>query len=249
MQGISPHAPYTVSPLLLRPLVTLAHRRNMPVAMHLAESREELQFLREGVGPFKDLLEERSMWDPEAVPRGSTPHDYLRTLADAPRALVIHGNYLGRRRAGFFRHASRSNVARLLPPHARLLRARTLSARRSARSMACESPSVRTAARRTPISICSPRCNEYRSVHPDLDPHEILRMGTLAGAEALGREAEFGSITPGKFANLVAFPFVDGQIGSPDDILTGLLATDRAPTSVWLHGRRTPGHNDPASHL
>ena len=124
IQGISPHAPYTVSPLLLRPLVTLAHRHNMPVAMHLAESREELQFLREGTGPFQELLEERSMWDPEAVPpRLNTPRlpAHARRRPAGPR----HPRQLsGQRRARLLRHASRSNVARLLPAHPRLFPAR-----------------------------------------------------------------------------------------------------------------------------
>jgi len=92
--GISPHAPYTVSPTLLKDLVSLAREHNVPMAMHLAESREELELLRGGTGPFQELLEERSMWDADAIPRGSRPLDYLRMLAESPRALIVHGNYL-----------------------------------------------------------------------------------------------------------------------------------------------------------
>src|SRR3954454_9776618 len=92
--GLSPHAPYTVSLHLLRVLIGLARDDNIPLAMHLAESREELHFLTDGTGPFRELLEERSMWDETAVPRGSRPLDYLRMLAESPRTLVIHGNYL-----------------------------------------------------------------------------------------------------------------------------------------------------------
>ena len=68
--GISPHAPYTVSPELLRRLIAESQQRGLPVAMHVAESREELEFLQTGTGPFQELLDERSMWDAEAVPRG-----------------------------------------------------------------------------------------------------------------------------------------------------------------------------------
>src|SRR5437868_14871654 len=93
-QGFSPHAPYTVSPRLLKELILIARHFDWPMAMHIAESREELELLRDGTGPFRELLEERSMWDEGAVPRGSQPLDYLRTLAKAPRAIVIHGNYL-----------------------------------------------------------------------------------------------------------------------------------------------------------
>src|SRR5262249_30721246 len=71
-----------------------ARERDLPMAMHVAESRAELQLLRDGTGPFQELLEERSMWDPEAIPRGSKPLDYLQMLSEAPRSLAIHGNYL-----------------------------------------------------------------------------------------------------------------------------------------------------------
>src|SRR5439155_3125254 len=56
--GISPHAPYSVHPELLTRSVELARTARAPLAFHLAESREELQLLRDGTGPFRDLLEE-----------------------------------------------------------------------------------------------------------------------------------------------------------------------------------------------
>ena len=59
--GLSPHAPYTVSPELVGKLVTLAREHQMPVAMHLAECPEELELLFDGTGPLRDLLE--PAWD------------------------------------------------------------------------------------------------------------------------------------------------------------------------------------------
>ena len=92
--GLSPHAPYTVHPELLMRVAALSAERRIPLAMHLAESREEIEFLRDGCGPFRDLLESRGAWDPAARPRGSRPLDELQVLARAHRALAIHGNYL-----------------------------------------------------------------------------------------------------------------------------------------------------------
>ncbi|HEX4413580.1 MAG TPA: amidohydrolase family protein, partial [Lacipirellulaceae bacterium] len=247
-QGISPHAPYTVSPLLLRPLVTLAHHQNLPVAMHLAESREELQFVKEGAGPFKDLLEDRSMWDSEAVPRGSTPHDYLRTLADAPRALVIHGNYLEDDELDFLgTHRDRMSLVYCPRTH----------------TYFDHSPYPLTAALKHGVRVAlgtdsrasNPDLDLFMEMqhvartHPNVNPHEILRMATLAGAEALGREAEFGSIRPGKVANLVALPLADAPLTAPTEALAALLANPLPATSVWLQGRRTSGRDDPATHL
>ena len=88
--------------------------------MHLAESAEEIEFLSAGTGPFRDLLDARSMWDPEAIPLGSRPLDYLQSLAKAPRALVIHGNYLGRDEHEFL--AANADQIALVPAAITLLR-------------------------------------------------------------------------------------------------------------------------------
>src|SRR2546427_1429612 len=75
--GVSPHAPYTVSERLYRDVDDLAKSAGLPVAMHLAESREETQLVREGSGPFADALRARGI----AVARvGRSPVQYLAQL-------------------------------------------------------------------------------------------------------------------------------------------------------------------------
>jgi cytosine/adenosine deaminase-related metal-dependent hydrolase len=49
-RGLSPHAPYSVHPDLVRGLVDLAVASRAPVAMHLAETRAELELLGGGAG-------------------------------------------------------------------------------------------------------------------------------------------------------------------------------------------------------
>lgn len=51
--GLSPHAPYSVSPALFR----AASARARWLAIHCAELPEEQEFLRRGTGPFRALLE------------------------------------------------------------------------------------------------------------------------------------------------------------------------------------------------
>ena len=55
--GLSPHAPYTVHPELLARVVEFSAAKRIPLAMHLAESPEEIELLRDGRGPFRELLE------------------------------------------------------------------------------------------------------------------------------------------------------------------------------------------------
>ena len=70
--GLSPHAPYTAHPELLNRAVELSIEHAIPLAMHLAESPEEIELLRDGCGPFRELLESRSVWDPTARSRGAS---------------------------------------------------------------------------------------------------------------------------------------------------------------------------------
>jgi cytosine/adenosine deaminase-related metal-dependent hydrolase len=73
--------------------------------------------------------------------------------------------------------------------------------------------------------------------HPWIAPQQVLQMGTLNGAEAIGRHHSNGSITPGKLANLVALPIDDESLTRPNDILASILASDSAPSAVYLAGR------------
>ena len=64
--GFSPHAPYTTALQLVDEIVEMSARHRLNVAMHLAESREELQLLETGGGPFRELLEKFGVWDNRA---------------------------------------------------------------------------------------------------------------------------------------------------------------------------------------
>jgi cytosine/adenosine deaminase-related metal-dependent hydrolase len=227
--GISPHAPYTVSPELLTKLLELARARDLPVAMHLAESPEELELLSTGTGPFCDLLERRSMWDPAAIPVGSRPLDYLRMLADAPRSLIVHGNYLDRAEHEFLAaHADRMTLVYCPRTHAYFDHPPYPLALALAAGVRV-ALGTDSRASNPDLSVF----NEARHVarhHKSVAPESILRMATLDGAVALGLENECGSIKPGKLANLVALPM-------RTDSLAEALAGTAKPTTIWLRGR------------
>lgn len=59
--GVSPHAPYTVSPLLLNGIVEYAVAEQLPILMHAAESKFEVQFMHHGSGAFADGLRARKI--------------------------------------------------------------------------------------------------------------------------------------------------------------------------------------------
>ncbi len=226
--GISPHAPYTVHPRLLESLVDEARARKLPVAMHLAESQAELELLAEGTGPLRELLEQRSMWDAAAIPAGSTPLDYLRILARAPRSLVVHGNYLSPAEIEFLAgRRERMSVVYCPRTHKYFQHAQyPLQAMLTA--------GVRVALG-TDSRASNPDLNlfgEMRSVarNHGLSAAEVIRMGTLTGAEALGWGELVGSIAPGKSADLLAVPC------SGNDPAEAVLHHDGPPSQVWLRG-------------
>jgi aminodeoxyfutalosine deaminase len=203
--GLSPHAPYTVHPRLLDRIVEMAAARGAPVAMHLAESPEELELLATGDGPFRELLEERSMCDAQAIPRGSRPMDYLQRLAAAPRALVIHGNYLTADELEFCGQRRHSMSVVYCPrTHAYFGHAPYPLA-------AMLQSGVRVALG-TDSRASNPDLNllaeaRFAAQHfPQVEPAAWLRMATLDAAVALGLGAEIGSLTPGKRADVIAVP-------------------------------------------
>ena len=112
--GISPHAPYTVHPDLFESLIELAVSRNAVVAMHLAETTDELQLLQDGSGRFVDFHKRLGLWNSAIFPGGRSIREFLEPLARVPRALAIHGNYFSSDDIRFL--AEHSNFATVYCP-------------------------------------------------------------------------------------------------------------------------------------
>src|SRR6266699_2596095 len=88
--GVSPHAPYTVSEPLYRAVAAFARREALPLAVHLAESREETALVRDGAGSFAEALRARGI---PVQPHRCSPAQYLLHLGVLERAtgwLCIH---------------------------------------------------------------------------------------------------------------------------------------------------------------
>lgn len=92
-RALSPHAPYTVHPDLLEQTVALANKHQVPLAMHLAETTDELELLGSGTGRFQTFLSSMGLFDPKLFPGGRCILDLLKVLSSAPKVLAVHGNY------------------------------------------------------------------------------------------------------------------------------------------------------------
>lgn len=112
--GVSPHAPYSTHPELVSAAARIARENCLPLAMHLAETKEERQLLESQTGPFRDLLEELALWDDSVLRPGGSPLDYLQILAQVPRALAVHCNYLSHQEIQFL--SDNQNIAAVYCP-------------------------------------------------------------------------------------------------------------------------------------
>jgi cytosine/adenosine deaminase-related metal-dependent hydrolase len=207
-RGLSPHAPYTVHPDLLQNVCQLSAEKRVPLAMHLAESTEELELLRSHSGALVERLKDLSAWYPGSLPRGLRPLDYLEMLSQADQALVIHGNFLVQEEMDFLAARRNKMTAVYCPrtqayfPHGPYPLAEMLF--RGVRV------AVGTDSRASNPDLCI--LSELKHInrhHPQVAPEEILKMGTLYGAEALGISEELGSLIPGKRASLTVIPIRD----------------------------------------
>lgn len=230
--SISPHAPYSTAPEVYRDAIVYCRERRLPICTHLAETREETEFLARGTGPFRALLEERGLWDGSFTVPGCSPVAYAEALGLlACRPLLAHGNYLGDtditllarhdcsvaycpRTHRFFEHA---------PHRYRELRAAGVNVCIGTDSEAS-----------TPSLSILDELRFLRSVDTETSDAHLLEMATRNGARGLGLESELGSIEAAKRADLIAVPLADPHARDP---VADLLRSRTEPAAVYVGGR------------
>lgn len=231
--ALSPHAPYTVHPRLLGELVDLARKSKVPLAMHLAESPEELELVEQGRGAFRELLEAAGAFDPSSMARYSSLGEYLAQLARAPRSLVVHGNYLQPSEVAFLaERRARMSVVYCARTNSYFRHAPYPLAQRLAAGVAI---ALGTDSRASNPDL--DMLNELRFVadqHPGVDPATVLELGTHGGARALGRGHEVGTLEAGKRADLVALGPISPGTHDPYE---AIFAPQTGVQQVWLAGQ------------
>jgi cytosine/adenosine deaminase-related metal-dependent hydrolase len=204
--GYSPHAPYSVNAFILMRSVECGR----PVTIHMAESPGEAELLDHRRGPFVQFLRDVGAWEGGLAKSMSWVLEW--TSRKQIPILYAHCNYLSPdtplRRNQSVIYCPRTHAAFGQPPHPfRDFLRRGVRVALGTDSLA-SNPDLDLLA-------------EVRFVHqryPDVPGDTLLRMGTLAGAEALGWADETGSLTAGKSADLVAVPLPDAG-GEPHQLL------------------------------
>jgi cytosine/adenosine deaminase-related metal-dependent hydrolase len=197
-RGISPHAPYSLHPELFRGLIDIAVDSGAPVAMHVAETREELDLLAHERGGLVDLLASLGLWRPGLFADARRPLDYLRGLGRCRRALVVHGNYLAEDELDFLATQPQMSVAYCPRTHAAFGHAAHPWKRMRERGVRVVF-GTDSRASNPDLSLF----RELQWVHRsggEATAGELLRMATRDAAAALGMEEELGAISPGRAA-------------------------------------------------
>ncbi|MFT5527021.1 MAG: cytosine/adenosine deaminase-related metal-dependent hydrolase [Pirellulaceae bacterium] len=231
LAAISPHAPYTVHPDLLTEICQMSHREHFPVAMHLAESREELQLLDEQGGAMQQMLAAVGAWPQGVFRPGTRPLFYLSKLRAAWRSLVVHGNYLDSEELDFIA-ANRETMSLVYCPrthhyfgHDRYPLADALE--RGVRVV------LGTDSRASNPDLCL--LNEMRFVvqtHEGISNSDVLEMATIRGAESLGLQQDRGSLQVDKRADLVVM-VCPSETRDPVDYV---LNSKTQPAAVFIDG-------------
>jgi len=194
------HAPYSVSPALFAEI--LRRTRPEPLSIHLGESPEEVEFLRSGTGPIRDMLVTLGVWPEDWATPGCDPVSYVAGLGYMRAGtLIVHGVHLGD--DALERIRSAGGVLVTCP--------------RSNHWVGSGSPRLsHFYAARLPVAIgtdslaSSPTLNlfdelaEMRRIAPEVAASALLDSATRRGADALGFGDRYGTLAAGKRAVMIA---------------------------------------------
>jgi aminodeoxyfutalosine deaminase len=227
--SVAPHAPYSVSAGLFGAIrADLEGHPHALSSVHLGENPEELQLLRDGTGPIRELLESLGRWPAEWIAPGVSPVAYLSDLGflDA-RVLVVHGvQFDGEdlsRLSGLgttLVACPRSNVyVGVGSPPLEAFYAMDVD-------VAFGTDSLASVADLDMLSELA----EARRIAPRVPAARLLESATLIGARALGFGRELGSIERGKRAALITVPIPAGT----NDVEEYLVSGVDAAGITWL---------------
>ena len=227
--GLAPHAPYTVSSRLYQAVSALARDRGLKVMSHVAESKEEITYVRSGSGKFAHDYREKMGWERMLVqPYGVSPIKYLQQWDVFDRDfLAVHCVQVSRDDIRILKandvavaHCPKSNaklgcgvapLGDLLHEGVRVGLGTDSPASSNIMDMFDEM--------RTMLFL-------HRAVERDvsvLDAQKCVHIATLGGAEALGMDTEIGSLEPGKYADFIAVDVTKSHFTPIDDPYSALV--------------------------
>jgi cytosine/adenosine deaminase-related metal-dependent hydrolase len=231
--GISPHAPYTVSEATLRMINRFSQKNDIRLAMHIAESKEEVRLLQRKRNRF-DKLYRAAGWDVSWAPKGSSPFEYLDRIG------VLSSNLL----AAHAVQVTDTDIAlikksRISVAHCPRSNKETGVGRMPLKRFLDEKITVGLG---TDSLASSPSLNMWDEMRHALRVHrrdgitarDIFKLATIGGAKALGMGSEIGSLEPGKRADIIAVPL---PLKNTGDLFSDLLRETKSCIMTMVDGK------------
>lgn len=204
---VSPHALYSADPELLRDIFLATADHKTPTTIHVAEDRDEIEFLRYGSGSWQSTLT-RMGFDPKRRCPGTGPLQYLRNLGafHANRSpLLVHMVHVDEEDRAI---AAAAGATVVLCPRSNLAIGGQLpdvpSLLSSGISLAIGTDSLASSPSLSPweeIAVLA-------AAFPDLPPETWLKALTIGGGTGLHLHT-MGSLAPGKRPGVIAVGPVD----------------------------------------
>ena len=223
--AFAPHAPYTVSDGPLERVRVLADELDVPVHIHLHETRGEVEsaVAAQGVRPFArldalELVSPRLM----AVHMTELAQEEIERLAECG-AHVVHCPESNLKLASGF-----CPVAKLAAAGVNVALGTDGAASNNDLDMIQE---MRTA------SLVAKAVARDATAVP---AHRAIAMATIAGARALGKDETIGSLVPGKAADVIAVDLgaIESQPVYDAASQIAFSASRSQVSDVWVAGRR-----------
>ena len=223
--AFAPHAPYTVSDEPLRKMLTFADEMDLSIHMHLHETRQEVleQQQKTGQTPLQ-RMQDLGLLTPSfmAVHMTQLTEPEIQQFAETG-AHIIHCPESNLKLASGF-----CPVAACLDAGINVALGTDGAASNNDQDMLAE---MRVAA------LLAKGVSGRADALPAM---QALKMATINGAKALGLDAEIGSLTPGKAADVVAIDLSDVETQPVFNPLAQIVyAVSRHQVSdVWVAGKR-----------
>jgi cytosine/adenosine deaminase-related metal-dependent hydrolase len=234
--SLSPHAPYSTLPELLRLSGEHARKNKRRLTTHIAESAEEFEMFRHARGKMFDWLK-RNGRDHSDCGLGSPVEHFARHKMLGENLLAVHVNYLAR---GDAKLLGQNRVHVVHCPrshdyfrHAPFQRERLANAGVNLCLGTDSLATTRKIGRQKPELNMFDEMRQLAIADKSVSALEIIRMATVNGARALGLAGKIGELSKNAFADLIALPFA----GKISDIHEAIIQHSGNASASMIGGR------------
>ena len=219
--GVSPHAPYTMTPEGLNALAMFADEHLLPMSIHLAESNDEWDMFVHGAGPLYETISSlgRVMDD---CGKGTPVQHLAKAAGFSKNTLAVHANRLIDADVEILQRVG-ANVVHCPRSHA-WFRHANFDYNRLAKAgvnICLGTDSLASTGGETAVTGLSifSEMQEFSRNYPQLSCEDLLQMATANGAVALGLGNEVGVLKEGFIANMAVIPYSDIVSNVPEAIV------------------------------